>query len=110
MNIVSSYNGSSNLDETLDDNISYLVGKYFYANQIEFKILKLDFVKAVPACNDELIRYEIEFDLMQDQFEPTFIVMELKKEGFEKGLTIKYYNHILYADGYSADIQQRRKR
>jgi len=109
MNIVCSYNGASNLDETLDGNISYLIGKHCYDNKIYFKILNLVFVKPKPNVNDELIRYQVEIGLNPIDFNIDWIINELEIENFEKGLTIKSENNeILYADKYTADIQHRR--
>lgn len=110
VNIVTNYHGSSNLDETLDENISYLIGKYFYENQIDFKILELEFITPKPNTNDEMIQYIIELGINEKEFEYEWILNELKNAGFEKGLTIKSSeNGIIYADQYTADIQQRRK-
>lgn len=109
MSAVCSYNGASNLDETLNDNISYLIGKHCYDNKIAFKILNLDFVKPERNVNDELIRYQIEIGLDFTDFKTDWILKELEIENFEKGLTIKSdKNEILYADEYTADIQYRR--
>ncbi len=110
MNIVCSYNGASNLDETLENNLSYLIGKHCYDNNIDFKILKLDFVKPEPNVNDELIRYQIEIGMSPIDFNTDWILNELEIENWEKGLTIKSENdEILHADEYTADIQYRRK-
>lgn len=109
MNIVCSYKGASNLDETLDNNISYLIGKHCCDNKIDFKILNLDFVKPEPNVNDELIRYQLEIGMNLTDFKTDWILKELEIENFEKGLTIKSENNdILYADEYTADIQYRR--
>ncbi len=110
MNIVCSYRGTSELDETLDDNISYLIGKHCYENEIDFKILNLDFVKPEPNVNDELVRYQIEIGLNPIDFKTEWILKELENENYENGLTIKSDNsEILYVDEYTADIQYRRK-
>ena len=110
MNILCSYNGKSNLDETLDDNISYLIGKYFYDNKIGFKILDLDFIKPEPNINDELVRYQIEMDVNPTEFKIDWIRKELEIANFDKGLTIKSENHkILFADENTADIIYRRR-
>ena len=110
MNVVCSYNGASNLDETLDDNISYLIGRYCYNNEIDFKILSLEFVEPEPNVNDELIRYKIEIGTNPIDFKTDWISKELEIENFEKGLTIKSDNdEILYADEHTADIEHRRK-
>ena len=110
MNIVCSYKGASNLDETLDDNISYLIGKYCYDNKIDLKILNLDFVKSVPNINDELIRSQIEIGINADDFNSNWILKELEVERFDKGLTIKSEkDEILYVDEYTADFKYRRK-
>ena len=66
--ILSTYNGVSNLDITLDDNITYLLGKHCYTNEIKFEILNLDWVKPQPNINDELIRYEVEFGVIEHEF------------------------------------------
>lgn len=109
MNIICAYNGADNLDETLDDNISYLLGKHCYDNGVEFKILSLDFVQPKPNINDELIRYQVEMGLDQIDFKTEWILGELKHGNFEKGLTIKSVNdEILYADEYTADLRFRR--
>ena len=109
MHIVCAYNGASNLDETLDDNISYLIGKYFYENNIDFKILDMDFVVPEPEINDELVRYDVEIGIQPDKFNSDWIQKALKAEGFDKGLTIKSDNgRILFADEHTADIQYRR--
>ena len=110
LNVVTNYHGPSNLDETLDENISYLIGKYFYANKIDFKILELEFISPKPNTNDEMIQYLVELGINEKEFEYKWILNELKNAGFEKGLTIKSTeNNIIYADQYTADIQQRRK-
>ena len=109
MNIVCSYHGASNLDKTLDDNISYLIGKYCYTNKIDFKILNLDFIKPEPNVNDELIRYQLDIGMKLQDFKTDWILKELEIQNFEKGLTIKSENNqILYADEYTADIKYRR--
>lgn len=110
MNVVINYHGASNLDETLDENISYLIGKYFYENKIDFKILNLEFISPKPSINDEMIQYEVEIGMNKSEFEYKWILNELKDAEFEKGLTIKSSESgIIYADLYTADIQQRRK-
>ncbi|WP_445457590.1 hypothetical protein [Flavobacterium sp. HNIBRBA15423] len=110
MQIVITYHGISNLDETLDENISYLIGKYFYQNNIDFKMLSLNFIASKPNINDKLIRYEIELGVNKSEFQYDWILKELEMEGYEKGLTIKTpENEIIYADEYTADITFRRK-
>lgn len=110
MLIAITYHGASNLDETLDENISYLIGKYFYQNNIDFKILVLDFIAPKPNINDTLIRYEVELGIHKSEFQYEWILKELEEEGLEKGLTIKTpENEIIYADEYTADIPCRRK-
>ncbi len=110
MNIVCSYKGENSLDETLDDKISYLLGKYCYENKIDFKILNLDFVNPEPSVNDELVRYQIELGASSKDFNTDWILSELEMESFEKGLTIKSeHEEILYADEFTADIQFRRE-
>ena len=109
MHIVSAYHGKDNLDETMDENISYLIGKYCYDHQIDFKILSLDFIDAQPNVNDELVRYIVAIDTTSAPFKNEWILDELTKNGYEKGLTIKSEDgQILYADEYTADIQYRR--
>ena len=108
--ILSRYNGPSNLDITLDDNITYLLGKHCYTNEIKFEILNLDWVKPQPNINDELIRYEIEVGIDDDEFKTDWILKELENEGYEKGLTIKSeHGKVIHVDPYTADIQLRRK-
>ena len=108
--ILSRYHGVSNLDETLDNNITYLIGKYFYDHDIKFKILNLDWVKPQPNINDELIRYEVEVGVIEHEFKSDWILKELENEGYEKGLTIKSeHGKVIYVDPYTADIQLRRK-
>lgn len=108
--VLNAYNGASNLDETLDDNITYLIGKNCYDNQIEFKIVNFDFVPPVPNVNDELFRYQVELRVNEKDFKPDWMLKDLETEGFEKGLTIKSENGtILYADEYTADIPFRRE-
>ena len=110
MHIVAHYHGASNLDETLDENISYLLGKYFYQNSIDFKILQLDFVDPQPNIHDKHIQYEIAVGVEKEVFNYEWILQELEREGFEKGLTIRNNNReIIFADQFSADIQWRRK-
>jgi len=110
MHIVCSYNGASNLDETLDDNISYLMGKYFYDNNMDFEILDMDFVSPKPEINDELVRYHVEIGIQQDKFNSDWIRKALENEGFGNGLTIKsIHGKILFADSSTADIQYRRR-
>ena len=110
MYILSGYHGISNLDETLDDNITHLIGKYFYDRNITFSILKIEHVQGVPNINDALVRYEVLIGLEETAFDPDWIFTELEQEGFERGLTIKSESgEILYADRHTADIQYRRK-
>lgn len=110
MHIIVHYHEVSNLDETLDENISYLLGKYFYQNSIDFKILQLDFVDPQPNIHDEHIQYVIEVGIEEEAFKYEWILTELEREGFEKGLTIRNNNReIIFADQFSADIQWRRK-
>ena len=110
MYVVCSYNGAEELDVTLDDNISYLIGKYCYDNGIAFKILDLCFVDPEPNVHDELVRYQVELGINSNEFNTDWMLKELEIENFEKGLTIRSENgEILYADEYSADIQVRRK-
>ncbi len=110
MYVVCSYHGADELDVTLDDNISYLIGKYCYDNGIAFKILDLCFVAPEPNVHDELLRYHVELGVNSDEFKTDWMLKELEIENFEKGLTIRSENgEILYADEYSADIQVRRK-
>ena len=110
MNVVRAYNGASRLDETLDDNISYLIGKHCYDSNIEFEILNLNFVDSEPNVNDELISYQVRLGIDSSEFQVDWILKELENEKFEKGLTIKSENgDILYGDPYSADLQHRRE-
>ncbi|MBL0020447.1 MAG: hypothetical protein IPP17_29425 [Bacteroidetes bacterium] len=110
MYVVCSYHGADELDVTLDDNISYLIGKYCYDNGIAFKILDLCFVDPEPNVHDELLRYQVELGVNSDEFNPNWMLKELEIENFEKGLTIRSENGaILYADEYSADIHFRRE-
>lgn len=110
MLVVIHYHGVDNIDVTLDDNISYLIGKYFYDNKMEFNILSLKIVKPKPNINDELIQYEVEIGVTKTEFRYEWILDEFKKTGFEKGLTIKSLeNKIIYSDLFTADIQQKRK-
>ena len=110
MDIVCSYNGTDNLDVTLDDNISYLIGKHFYDSGIKFNILDLNFISPKPNYHDELIRYKIEIELNGNNFDFNWILKKLKSNNFDKGLTIKSdKEEILYADQYSADIKLRRQ-
>ncbi|GAB5525748.1 MAG: hypothetical protein Roseis2KO_36200 [Roseivirga sp.] len=103
--IVSSYNGISNLDETLDDNISYLIGKYCYDHNIGFRILELTIADPEPKVHDGLIRYQVELEINPDEFKTAWVLDELKTNGFEKGLTIKREDRtVLYSDEFSADI------
>ncbi len=104
LDIINSYNGASNLDITLDDNISYLIGKYFYENKIDFKIDKIEFVSLKHNKNDELVRYELQIAVDKSQFRYEWILNELKQNGFDKGSTIKDINgEIIYADDYMAN-------
>lgn len=110
MYVVCSYHGADELDVTLDDNISYLIGKHCYDNGIPFKILDLCFVEPEPNVHDELIRYQVELGVNSDEFNPNWMLKELEIENFEKGRTIRSEKgEILYADPFSADIQFRRE-
>ncbi len=102
------YKGVDNLDVVLDDNISYLIGKYFYDNHIYFKILALDFILPKPNVNDELVKYTVEIGSANLNYK--WIFNELERCGFKKGLTIKNANgKVIYADECTADIKERRK-
>lgn len=79
LQIVANYFWASNLDVALDDNISYLIGKHFFENSIEFKIKSLDFIKPKPNLNYDLIRYKIPVGLNSDSFQVSWILDELKK-------------------------------
>lgn len=109
-NVIINYHGVSNLDVTLDENITYLIGKYFYQKNIPFKILQLDFVDPKPNVYDQHIRYDVEIEIEETVFKYEWILTELERAGFEKGLTIRSHTkEIIYADQFSADIQWRRK-
>ncbi len=107
MLILCSYNGASNLDVTIDDNLVYLLGKHFHDNKLNFKIEEVKLVEPTPGENDELVRFEVEMDI--GEFESEFIRKELEYQGFEKGLTIKLTNgKTLFADNHTSDIPLRR--
>ena len=83
MSIICSYKGESNLDETLDDHITCLIGKYFCENKIEYKILDLNCVKPRPNINDELIQYKVEMNVNLIDVKIDSIQKEL--ENFKRG-------------------------
>lgn len=60
VSILATYHGVSNLDETIDENLTIFIERYFYHNNISFKILSLNFKNPVPNTNDELFQYIIE--------------------------------------------------
>ena len=85
------------------------MGRYFYANEINFKILNLDFVERKPNVNDELIRYEIEIGVSEKEFKTDWILKELEDGGYQKGLTIKSVDgKVIFADLFTADIRFRK--
>lgn len=109
LHIVKTYHGPGNLDETLDEHISYLIGKYCYDHQLTFRIHEIEFVDAQPKVHDELVRYWVELGVNPDQFDTRWISGELISAGYEKGLTIKTENgSTLHGDAYSPDIDFRR--
>jgi len=110
MHVVASYHGPGNLDVALDDNISYLIGKYCHDHQIPFTIHSIDFVPAQPQLSDELVRYKVEMGMKKQEFKPEQIFEDLEKEGYERGLTIRELDgQILFADKATGDLPLRRQ-
>ncbi|AHM63430.1 hypothetical protein D770_25935 [Flammeovirgaceae bacterium 311] len=96
--------------QTADDHITDLVQKPFEERGITSKIKKIDIVDPAPNTNDELLRYELEADVSEKEFNPGWILQTFEKEGYEKGLTIKdHHGESLYHDEDTADILLRRK-
>ena len=108
--ILTGYNGLNNLDETLDDNITYVIGRYFYENEIGFAVESLNFIQPIPNHNDELVRYVVSIEHADPAFCVRTIVRELTDDGFERGCTIRIFGGaVLHADSHSADIRIRRR-
>jgi len=109
MCVVNAYNGAGNVDETLDDNITYIIGRHFHEYDIEFSIQSMNLVPPTPEVNDELVRYRVTIHSDDAEECPKRVLAELKADGFERGCTIKTMaGGLLHADEYTADIQVRR--
>jgi hypothetical protein len=108
LQVLNSYNGQDNLDETLDENITWLIKEYFLENSIEFDFKEsIQFVKPTPQKNDELVRYNL--TIKSETLDLNNLVKKLENKGFEKGLTITTQDRSpIYFDQYTADIQFRR--
>ena len=112
MYVLATYNGGlSNLDETLDDNITYIIGRHFHENKIGFAIESMDTIPAVPSNNDELVRYVVNIESDDSNSCAQAVVRELTADRYAKGCTIRGIDGVvLYADSHTADIQLRREK
>ena len=111
MFVLAGYNGGlSNLDVTLDDNITYLLGRQFYEIDVDFNVISMEHVDPIPNQNDELVRYEIEIGNDDARSCATSIIAELTSEGYARGCTIRCADGlVLHADLLTADITLRRQ-
>ncbi|QDU58404.1 hypothetical protein Pan181_46390 [Aeoliella mucimassa] len=111
MRILAEYNGGlSNLDETLDDNITWLLGRPFDENGTPFQVECLNRVPATPDCNDPLVRYNVQVEHEDARLCASQIVATLTAEGYVRGCTIRTLDgQVLHVDSDTADIQLRRQ-
>ncbi|MBB5635262.1 hypothetical protein HDF26_004599 [Pedobacter cryoconitis] len=111
VSVLSEYNGPDNLDETWDENISYIINESLNDNNLLIKEARIEIypvsvkIEPAPARNDEVFSYELTLIIKPPGCNFQFIADSLTSAGYQKGLCIKKksaYNgfETIYTDEY----------
>ena len=107
ISVLAEYNGISNLDETWDDNIMYIINQSLSDSGVSIK--KSEIVMVPESIHfEEKLCYHVTLIPTLQRVDLNSVVISLKKENFHKGLCIlKRQNNatkqIIYKDKYHDD-------